>query len=112
MAVAAAKADAPDSPVNIALTAGSDEASAAQSPLNSRRSNSCLFISFIFTTRLPSMLHVEQTWRRTMEPARMTQIPSPVMCALCVVRWLGPTGRNITAFSLRDRYRRSSDNDE
>src|SRR5215468_2511770 len=33
--VAAAKADAPDSPVNIALTAGNDEPSAAQSPPNS-----------------------------------------------------------------------------
>ena len=49
--VAAARADALDSAAIIALTAGSDEPSAAQSPLNSRRLSNCLFISSIFIVR-------------------------------------------------------------
>jgi hypothetical protein len=40
--VVAAKADVPDGATIIALTAGSDKPSAAQSPLNSRRSSNCL----------------------------------------------------------------------
>jgi hypothetical protein len=52
--VAAAKADAPDSPATIALTAGSDEPSATQSPPNSRRSNSSLF-NIIFYLILSTM---------------------------------------------------------
>ena len=43
--VAAARADALDSAAIIVLTAGSDEPTAAQSPLNSRLLNNCLFIS-------------------------------------------------------------------
>ena len=41
----AARVDAPDSAVNIALKADSDEPNAAQSPLNERRFNSGLLIS-------------------------------------------------------------------
>ena len=47
---AAAKAEALDSAAIVVLTVGSDEPSAAQSPLNSRRLSNCFFISSIMAT--------------------------------------------------------------
>src|ERR1019366_4812013 len=66
---AAARAGALVSTAIIALTGGTDEQSVAQSPLNSRRLNSCLSVSTIYLIRffgpvfpIGRMLNVHETY--------------------------------------------------